>query len=75
MFGLRARLGNITQQVSDVIDSCVVEALQYPAGKRARTGYYIPAQNQAVLIVSATLPPGTSESFEHLEKVAVVVGP
>lgn len=35
MFGLRARLGNITQQVSDVIDSCVVEALQYPAGKRA----------------------------------------
>ncbi len=35
IFGLRDHLGPITQSVSDVIHSCVVEALQYPLGKRA----------------------------------------
>ena len=35
IFGLRDHLGPITQSVSDVIHSCVIEALQYPLGKRA----------------------------------------
>lgn len=35
IFGLRAHLGGITQQVSDIIHCCVVEALEYPVGKRA----------------------------------------
>ncbi len=35
IFGLRDHLGPITQSVSDVIHSCVVEALRYPLGKRA----------------------------------------
>ena len=35
VFGLRSHLGPITSQVSDVIHSCVVDALQYPADKRA----------------------------------------
>ena len=35
IFGLRSHLAGSTQRVSDVIHSCVVEALQYPVGKRA----------------------------------------
>jgi hypothetical protein len=35
IFGLRAHLGGITHAVSEVIHCCVVEALQYPVGKRA----------------------------------------
>src|SRR5262245_43173601 len=35
VFGLRSHLGPIIPQVSDVIHSCVVDALQYPLDKRA----------------------------------------
>ena len=35
IFGLRSALSPIIREVSDVIHSCVVEALQYPVGKRA----------------------------------------
>ena len=34
IFGLRSSLSPIMRDVSDVIHSCVVEALQYPADKR-----------------------------------------
>jgi len=35
IFGLREHLDPIKSRLSDVIHSCVVEALQYPADKRA----------------------------------------
>ncbi|MGO9260616.1 MAG: tautomerase family protein [Bryobacteraceae bacterium] len=35
IFGLRKQLGPLIPKVSDVIDSCVVDALQYPLDKRA----------------------------------------
>ena len=35
IFGLRSYLGPIIPQVSDVLHSCVVDALQYPHDKRA----------------------------------------
>jgi phenylpyruvate tautomerase PptA (4-oxalocrotonate tautomerase family) len=35
IFGLRASLAPVLRQVSDVIHSCVVDALQYPQDKRA----------------------------------------
>lgn len=35
IYGLRTHLNPIKQQLSDVIYSCVVDALQYPSDKRA----------------------------------------
>ncbi|BAY06933.1 tautomerase family protein [Calothrix sp. NIES-2098] len=35
IYGIRDYLNPIKQQLSDVIHSCVMEALQYPANKRA----------------------------------------
>jgi hypothetical protein len=35
IYGLRERLDPIKQRLSDVIHSCVMEALEYPADKRA----------------------------------------
>lgn len=35
IFGLRSHLGPIIRAVSDVVHSCVVDALQYPWEKRA----------------------------------------
>jgi len=35
IFGLREHLGPIIPKISEVIHACVVEALDYPAGKRA----------------------------------------
>jgi phenylpyruvate tautomerase PptA (4-oxalocrotonate tautomerase family) len=35
VFGVRDRLSPIKAQLSDVIHSCVMDALQYPADKRA----------------------------------------
>src|SRR5262245_25424950 len=50
IFGLREQLDPIKRQLSDVIHSCVVEALQYPADKRAhrffpldRSDFFYPA--------------------------------
>jgi phenylpyruvate tautomerase PptA (4-oxalocrotonate tautomerase family) len=35
IFGLRKELGPLIPKISDIIHSCVMEALQYPAEKRA----------------------------------------
>src|SRR5262245_4712926 len=50
IFGLREQLDPIKRQLSDVIHSCVVEVLQYPADKRAhrffpldRSDFFCPA--------------------------------
>jgi hypothetical protein len=50
IFGLREQLDPIKKQLSDVIHSCVMEALEYPADKRAhrfflldRADFFYPA--------------------------------
>lgn len=50
IYGLREQLDPIKRQLSDVIHSCVVEALQYPPDKRAhrffpldRADFFFPA--------------------------------
>jgi hypothetical protein len=45
IYGLRAHLGPIRQQLSDVIHSCVMDALQYPAGKRAHRFFLLEADD------------------------------
>lgn len=51
IYGLRSNLDPIKQQLSDVIHSCVVDALQYPPHKRAHrffpldsADYYYPPE-------------------------------
>jgi len=60
IFGLRTHLGGITQRVSDVIHSCVVEALQYPAGKRAHR-FFLLEQSEFFY------PAGRTEKYTILE--------
>src|SRR5262249_28061003 len=50
IFGLREHLDPIKKQLSDVIHSCIVDALQFPADKRAhrffpldRSDFFYPA--------------------------------
>jgi rRNA-processing protein FCF1 len=50
IFGLREQLDPIKQQLSDVIHSCVVEALQYPADKRAQKECGIAPQDLEITI-------------------------
>lgn len=40
IYGLREQLLPIRQQLSDIIHSCVVEALQFPENKRAHRFFY-----------------------------------
>ncbi|WP_422931602.1 tautomerase family protein [Singulisphaera sp. PoT] len=49
VYGIREHLDPVKARLSDVIHSCVVDALQFPVGKRAhrffpmdRADYYIP---------------------------------
>jgi Tautomerase enzyme len=43
IYGLREHLGPILRDVSDVIHSCVVDALQYPPDKRAHRFFQLEA--------------------------------
>jgi hypothetical protein len=43
IYGLREHLGPILRDVSDVIHSCVVDALQYPPEKRAHRFFQLDA--------------------------------
>jgi len=43
IYGLREHLGPILRDVSDVIHSCVVDALQYPPDKRAHRFFQLDA--------------------------------
>jgi phenylpyruvate tautomerase PptA (4-oxalocrotonate tautomerase family) len=43
IFGLREHLTPIRQPLSDIVHACVVEALQFPAGKRAHRFFYFDA--------------------------------
>ena len=43
VFGLRTHLNTIIPAVSDVVHSCVMEALQYPKEKRAHRFFQLEA--------------------------------
>jgi 5-carboxymethyl-2-hydroxymuconate isomerase len=45
IYGLRAHLDPIKQQLSDIIHSCVMDALQYPADKRAHRFFPLDAND------------------------------
>lgn len=60
IFGLRERLDPIKRQLSDVIHSCLVEALQYPADKRAHR--FFPLDRSDFFY-----PPGRSERYTIIE--------
>lgn len=60
VFGLRASLGSRLPQVSDVIHSCVVDALQYPQDKRAHRFFQLEPEE-------FFYPAGRSEKYTIVE--------
>lgn len=66
IYGLRSSLDPIKRQLSDVIHSCVVEALQFPVDKRAhrffpleREDFYYPdGRSEAYTIIEMTMITG-----------------
>lgn len=60
IFGLRSSLGPIIPAVSDLIHSCVVDALQYPKDKRAHRFFQLDRSE-------FFYPPGRSEKYTILE--------
>jgi len=68
VFGLRSHLNPIIPQISDVIHSCVVDALQYPPEKRihrffqldATEFYYPPERSERYTIVEFSMFEGRS---------------
>jgi phenylpyruvate tautomerase PptA (4-oxalocrotonate tautomerase family) len=45
IYGLRSHLDPIKSQLSNIIHACVMEALQYPAGKRAHRFFPLDAED------------------------------
>ena len=74
IFGLREQLDPIKRQLSDVIHSCVVEALQYPADKRAhrffpmdRSDFFYPAgRSERYTIIEFSMFEGRSAETKKL---------
>jgi phenylpyruvate tautomerase PptA (4-oxalocrotonate tautomerase family) len=60
IFGLRASLSPIMREMSDVIHSCVVEALHYPVDKRAHR--FFPLETEEFFY-----PPGRTERYTIIE--------
>lgn len=60
IYGLREHLTPIKQQLSDVIHACVMEALQYPADKRAHRFFPLDASD-------FYYPSGRTERYTILE--------
>lgn len=78
IYGLREQLDPIKRQLSDVIHSCVIEALQYPADKRAhwffpldRSDFFCPAgRTDRYTIIEFSLFEGRSvEAKKHLMRL------
>jgi len=75
IYGLREYLNPIKQELSDVIHACVMEALQYPADKRAHRFfpldssdfYYPPGRTERYTILELSMIEGRSiEAKKHL---------
>jgi 5-carboxymethyl-2-hydroxymuconate isomerase len=70
IYGIRERLNPIRALLSDVINDCMVEALKFPADKRAhrffpmdREDYYYPAgRSDAYLVIEIMMIAGRSEA-------------
>ena len=60
IYGLRSQLDPLKQQLSDIIHSCVVEALQYPIDKRAQRFFPLDAAD-------FFYPSGRTERYTILE--------
>ena len=60
VFGLRSTLGPVIREVSDVIHSCVVDALQYPPDKRAHRFFQLEPEE-------LFYPPGRTERYTIIE--------
>ncbi|MFN8446248.1 MAG: tautomerase family protein [Caldilineaceae bacterium] len=60
IYGLKSHLNPIKRQLSDVIHSCVVEALQFPVDKRAHR--FFPLEREDFFY-----PDGRSEAYTILE--------
>ncbi len=60
IYGLKESLNPIKQQLSDVIHACVVEALQFPADKRAHR--FFPLEKEDMLY-----PAGRSDGYSIIE--------
>ena len=60
IFGLRSHLGPIIPAVSDVIHSCVIDALKYPKDKRAHRFFQLDASE-------FFYPPGRTEKYTIIE--------
>lgn len=68
IYGLKTNLDPIKKQLSDVIHSCVMDALQFPADKRAHRfiglesdDFFMPAgRSDAYIIIEITMIEGRS---------------
>ncbi len=60
IFGLRTALDPIKAQLSDVVHSCVMEALHYPADKRAHRFFPLAAED-------FYMPAGRTERYTIIE--------
>jgi phenylpyruvate tautomerase PptA (4-oxalocrotonate tautomerase family) len=68
IYGLKTQLDPIKKALSDVIHSCVMEALQFPADKRAhrfigleQDDFFMPSgRTQAYIIIEITMIEGRS---------------
>ena len=60
IYGLRSSLSPMMREVSDVIHSCVVDALQYPPDKRAHR--FLPLEEGEFFY-----PPGRTERYTIME--------
>lgn len=60
IYGLREQLDPIKQELSDIIHSCLIDALQYPADKRAHRFFPLDASD-------FYYPDGRTERYTILE--------
>lgn len=60
VYGINTHLNPIKQQLSDVIHACVVEALQFPVGKRAHR--FFPLEKEDMFY-----PDGRTDAYTIIE--------
>jgi phenylpyruvate tautomerase PptA (4-oxalocrotonate tautomerase family) len=60
IYGIRENLRPITRRLSDVINSCMVEALEFPENKRAHR--FIPLEREDFF-----MPEGRSDAYTVIE--------
>ena len=66
VFGIKEHLNPIKTKLSDVIHTCVVEALQFPKGKRAHRFFPLDKENMFY-------PAGRSDAYTIIE-ISMITG-